>query len=362
MIKGRRIYIFGAHSRAQTLGTYLKYLDYEILIEAYLIDNEEPNPSSVEGVPVFDVRKDDYELAVSYPVYIGTRGVYHDAITERLLEKGFNDIIPVTPDFDIKIRNDFLRLYYKENDSQFIKFEDVTAINNNLLHKSASIYVIKSAYDKPQDSQYPVNRYEVNLQVGADLTDAKIAAITDNAGDNISSRNKQFCELTGLYWIWKNASEDIVGLEHYRRHFILEDDWLDKFVSNDIDVMLPTPLYVGPSLAENYRNRHIASDYDYMLQVIKEIHPDDYEPAKVFLEETAIYSPCNMFIMKRNILNEFCEWLFPILFAVAVHIGEREDAYQNRYPGFMSERLLSYYFEQNRDKYKIVYCDKDFRQ
>ena len=127
---------------------------------------------------------------------------------------------------------------------------------------------------------------------------------------------------------------------------------LDKFVSNDIDVILPTPLYVGPSLAENYRNRHIASDYDYMLQVIKEIHPDDYEPAKVFWEETAIYSPCNMFIMKRNILNEFCEWLFPILFAVVKHIGAHEDAYQNRYPGFMSERLLSYYFEHNKDKYK----------
>lgn len=356
------VYIFGAHSRAQTLGAYLTKLNTELKIEAYLVDNEEPNPSLVEGVPVFDVSKGDYELNESYPVYIGTRGVYHQSILATLTSLGFKNIIPVTPDFDMKIRNDFLRLYYKENNSEFIKFEDVTVKNNNLLHKSASIYVIKSAYDKPQDSQYPVNSCEVDLQVGAELTDARIATITDNTDDNISSQNKQFCELTGLYWIWKNASEDIVGLEHYRRHFIFEDDWLDKFVSNDIDVMLPTPLYVGPSLAENYRNRHVASDFDYMMQVINEIHPDDYEAAKVFLEETAIYSPCNMFIMKRNILNEFCEWIFPVLFAVAEHIGEREDAYQNRYPGFMSERLLSYYFEHNKDKYKIVYCDKDFRQ
>lgn len=362
MVVSNKIYIFGAHSRAQTLGVYLTKLNTELEIEAYLVDNEEPNPSSVEGVPVFDVSKDDYEFKVSYPVYIGTRGVYHQSILAKLTSLGFRKVIPVTPDFDMKIRNDFLRLYYKENNGELIKFEDVTSINNNIVRKSASIYVIKSAYDKPQDSQYPVNSYEVDLQVGAELTDTRIATITDNKGDNISSRNKQFCELTGLYWIWKNVGEDIVGLEHYRRHFILEDDWLDKFIANDIDVILPTPLYVGPSLAENYRNRHIASDYDYMLQVMKEIHPDDYEAAKVLFEETAIYSPCNMFIMKRNILNEFCEWIFPILFAVAEHIGEHEDAYQNRYPGFMSERLLSYYFEQNRDKYKIVYCDKDFRQ
>ena len=67
-----------------------------------------------------------------------------------------------------------------------------------------------------------------------------------------------------------------------------------------------------------------------------------------------------MFIMRREVLDELCTWLFPILFVVAGHGGQKEDGYLNRYPGFLSERLISFFFEKNREKYKIVYSDKTF--
>ncbi|EAM0315351.1 DUF4422 domain-containing protein, partial [Campylobacter coli] len=45
--------------------------------------------------------------------------------------------------------------------------------------------------------------------------------IGDNTGENISYLNRYFCELTGIYWAWKNydklGNPDYIGFAHYRR-------------------------------------------------------------------------------------------------------------------------------------------------
>jgi hypothetical protein len=182
----------------------------------------------------------------------------------------------------------------------------------------------------------------------------------DNSGDNISAQNKQFCELTALYWIWKNAKEDVVGLVHYRRHFILPENWLSYMVNNNVDVILPVPLYVHPNLEANYRSRHVGENWDFLMSYFEENLPEEYEDAKEFFSATGLYSPCNMLIARKEVLNDLCQWLFPILFHVAEKGGILEDNYQNRYPGFISERLISYFFEKNRANYKVFYADKNF--
>lgn len=355
------IYLAGAHSRAATMGYYLQYLEPSTKILAYIYDNEEPNPKEINGVPVLKITPET-KLETDATVYIATRGVNHAHLTETLTKCGMKNIIPVDVNIDLKIRNRFLKKYYEAAGREFLKLEECDFAEGQD-KRTAKVYVASSASDKPLQMTYQIASYEKIIQVGASLTDKRLDTdCTDNEGENISDRNTQFCELTGLYWIWKHATDDIVGLGHYRRHFILPDKWGERFIGNGIDVVLPTPLYVSPSLAENYRYRHIESDWTFMMNTLGEIHSDDYEMAKDFFEKNATYSPCNMFIMKKNILDDFCEWLFPVLFACADHIGEREDPYQNRYPGFLSERLMSYYFDSKREKYKIVYCDKDFRQ
>ena len=70
-----------------------------------------------------------------------------------------------------------------------------------------------------KDFNNPVNQKGyLPLQVGTDINGViNEDWETDNTGDNISSKNLSYNELTGLYWIWKNSKEDIVGLCHYRR-------------------------------------------------------------------------------------------------------------------------------------------------
>ena len=71
------------------------------------------------------------------------------------------------------------------------------------------------------------------IQVGAALTSRRLSGMQpDNEGDNISEKNKSFCELTAQYWAWKNSSSDYVGFFHYRRYFSFdtsteyeEDGW-----------------------------------------------------------------------------------------------------------------------------------------
>lgn len=183
----------------------------------------------------------------------------------------------------------------------------------------------------------------------------------DDKNDNISDKNKQFCELTALlYWIWKNATEDVVGLAHYRRHFLLPENWVSIMQSSAIDVILPVPLYVHPTLEMNYRSRHIEKHWDDMLSFVQEKYAEDYNELSHFFKTTSLYSPCNMLIARKQVFDELCEWLFPIIFDVAEKGGIELDNYQNRYPGFISERLITYFFEKNRKKYKVVYVDKIF--
>lgn len=347
---GQRIYIFGAHSRARTLGTYLAKLYPDIKIAAYLYDNEESNPKEINGIPVLYL-DNTAQLQANCPVYLGTRGIYHSDLTQKLLNMGMKKVIPVTPDLDRELRNRYLEIYFAENGRPYPKLYGSD--------DSACIYVARSVFDKPLKQEYKMSEFQKEIQVGAALTDERICRLTDDTGDHISDRNKQFCELTALYWIWKNAKQEIVGLEHYRRHFLLVGSWLSDMRDRGIDVILPTPLYVAPSIAGNYRDRHVASDWDFMMDYMRRFYPDYYGDAPGFFD-TNLYSPCNMFIMRKKVLEDLCSWLFPILFICAEHGGIREDAYQNRYPGFLSERLITFFFEKNRDRYRIVYADKNF--
>ena len=58
------------------------------------------------------------------------------------------------------------------------------------------------------------------IQVGKAISQVDLGIQGDDTGDNISHKNASYCELTGMYWAWKNLKDvDVIGLCHYRRYF-----------------------------------------------------------------------------------------------------------------------------------------------
>ena len=357
------IYIAGASSRARTTKEYLETLDPEVKVRAYLVSPEmDDNPAEADGIPVIKI-SGEAGIDPSSKVYIGTRGVNHDKLSDELKSVGFSadNIIPVTPDLDMKLRNEYVRLAFEKEGKSFDKIDSLEAGSASVSAKPV-LYIAKTIYDEAFEEPVDLKEYEEILQAGTALADNKLAdaSFYDNDGENISGKNRNFCELTAMYWIWKNSKEKIVGLEHWRRRFLLPDNWTSVMTENGYDVILPVPLCVMPSLKENFVTRHLPMFWNATMDIIAELYPGDAVKAEEYFENTNLYSPCNMLIAKKEIFDDYSAWLFPILLELNKRVGEVEDKYQNRYPGFVSERLLNYYFNVKRTDLKVLYSDKSF--
>ena len=167
----------------------------------------------------------------------------------------------------------------------------------------------------------------------------------DDTGDNISSKNKNYCELTGLYWVWKNVKCDVVGTCHYRRYFIENEDYLSEERIAEIlrkyDIIVPESEYgENGSIYNHYASRHNAKDLDVCRDVISRLCPE-YLPDFDACMSCSLLSIANMLIAPKAIYDEYCSWLFGILFEAEKYIDINSyDEYQARVMGFLSERLF----------------------
>lgn len=227
-------------------------------------------------------------------------------------------------------------------------------------------------------AQIPTNKYFYPIQVGANLSDIKLPFIPDNTGDNISSKNLNYCELTAMYWAWKNLKDvDIIGLNHYRRYFdfnnkyplispefsfidskdFLQSDYkfpdLEELLSK-YDIVLSAYSCHPISISKQYCLFHIANDWEILHNVIKALSPE-YDNAFVqTMDKSNRMSDFNMFITNWDIFNKYCQWLFMILFETErrVYISQYSD--QARIFGFMSERLLNVFCEKEKLRIKYI--------
>lgn len=234
------------------------------------------------------------------------------------------------------------------------------------------------------------------IQVGAACAEQLLADMYyDNTGTNISAKNPNYCELTGLYWIWKNLPDDIeyIGLNHYRRFLQLPGrrssavllislyrflrtynfmrvaqrlNWLellqislneDQYFKNleklsqklqtqplDFDILIPHKEFLPVSVFQQYGEVHRAEDLLRLLMIVKEKFPAIFPHFKKSLDQMAVY-PANLFIMRRDIFEEYMTFVFESLFALENQVQIPDDPYQKRIFGFLSERLILPFIE-----------------
>lgn len=196
--------------------------------------------------------------------------------------------------------------------------------------------------------------------------------ITDATGESISSRNASFCELTALYWIWKNLKDDHVGLCHYRRYFesrhicpspslAYSCKELDRLLQG-YDMLVARRTYIGQQNGLTVRNgwnhRHYASDLKTLQEVVAELAPDYGDAFEKAMDAWYLF-PTNMFYSTRIIMDAYCSWLFPILFECERRIDiSNYDSYQRRVFGFMSERLMGVWITANKISFREVHVSQ----
>lgn len=179
----------------------------------------------------------------------------------------------------------------------------------------------------------------------------------DNTGDNISSKNKNYCELTALYWLWKNSNDDIVGLEHYRRMF-LNDNINEIGLLSEEEILSIMSKYdiIVPSLFNNntrtvyqhYVEDHKKNDLDLIENIINSNYPEYSDSFSEVMNSKCEYG-FNMMITRKDILSEYSKWLFDILFNLEDKINIVEyDEYQQRVYGFLAERLFNVWIKHKK--------------
>ncbi|KFI57309.1 DUF4422 domain-containing protein [Bifidobacterium cuniculi] len=232
------------------------------------------------------------------------------------------------------------------------------------MEDTAKIYVVAHKdFDAPQLDGY------IPILAGAARNHAHIS-VKDNTGDEISSKNPQYCELTAQYWVWKNAIGTAAdfGFVHYRRYFYLSHRKTaivpaEQFVEDlkHVDAVLPEPWVFRTTVKEQFAQFHDIKDLQTTRTVLQERHS---EYVKAFDEVMCSRSlSCyNMFVMSRSHFERYMTWLFDILEEVEHRTDTGQyDAYNQRLYGFLSERLLNVWVraQKLRIKYYPVYKPDD---
>ena len=191
--------------------------------------------------------------------------------------------------------------------------------------------------------------------------DAGLGFTGDDTGDNISVKNPHYCELTAIYWAWKNLAADYIGLVHYRRYFtrrevrdvearrneiLITAEWEDILKDNPVVVPKKHRYYIETNRS-HYNHAHHPDGLDCAEQYIRVAYPECLSAFESVMNRTWAHM-FNMFVMRKDLFDDYCKWLFEILTIIETRVDITGwDAYESRIYGFVSELLLDVWLEKN---------------
>ena len=207
--------------------------------------------------------------------------------------------------------------------------------------------------------------YEI-LHVGASCHEDDYGYICDNVGENTSKKNPMYCELTGMYWMWKNAPKSkYIGLCHYRRYPAIHSYSLkpeNEILSaaqllellKGVDILLPEKLKKteANSFCKSFEQLEKCREYRYIRDTMLEKCPEYVTTLNdVFMASQMSFG--NIFVMSQDNFNAYCKWLFDLLFEIENRIKEKNDEVPREY-GYLSEWMLNVWVQHNKLKVKYI--------
>lgn len=344
---------------------------------SFLVTSLAGNPSQIEEIPVqeaLEAALGDGLILVAAPVE------HHGAIGETLRNLGVSDeqIVFV----DNALENRIMGAYYAslpEFETAGALLKEVAKADHEKTSEKAAekegesrqtegksersrldirIYQAKCHVDRPLTQEETLPACICPIQVGAALTERSVADLKDNTGDNISRKNRDYCELTATYYAWKNSGAAYKGLCHYRRVFELDAFELEKlFEGGETDVILPYPTIHLPDISRQHSRYVSEPEWQAMCRAVEACEPSYAAEFDCLFSGRYFYN-FNMLVAKAAVFDDYARWMFGILERTEEIIARDGIATTKRYAGYLGENLTTLYFRRNRERLKIVHTGR----
>lgn len=285
----------------------------------FVVSSMEGNPSEIEGVPV----RTPEAIPQGALVLLAVTELLQGEILAGLQKRGIERVFPLTHH-----EEHLLMSAYYESIGLFPLLPDI----QGSAPADLAIYEVWNERDKPLTNPPELFPYEHPIQAGAALTGRRAASLTDDTGENISCKNRQYCEMSATYWVWKNTSHAWKGIEHYRRHLLVRPEQLQ----DGIDAVLPLPYLCCPNTAAQFRRFVSEPVLQALLRALKELHPDRFEEYRSILYGQYQYT-YNLVCARTEVFDAYCRWFF--------QITERMERMADEVPELGNTRALSYVAE-----------------